>query len=230
MMRVIVSNIHPFELYKIFVSLRTHFTSLKFQYNNNHIKLKYENFYKTKNYLHFEKLSHKWSKEFAEEVFISNFLHDYKTSIHTITSSTALAIHEQWAMRIRRIDSIFHSDLYKIFKSQGLKDTDGLKELLEQKREAKGVKKASLDTLHKVEFESTDHGFVGYLIHNISPETICILNKMYNELYCINFLKDWYTWKIEPRALILKTFKYRTFIDTQKVMKLPKIKEFKSLI
>lgn len=224
-----MSKSHPFELYKMFVGLRTHFTSLKFEYGFNNTRLKYDNFYNSKNHLVFEKLSRRWEFKKAEEIFIANFIHRDTLSIHTITNTDSVQTHHEWIDRIKKIDNIFFTEIQKLYRHYNWCSTDKLKIALEQKYTT-NIEHAMMTDIINIPFRDSTKDFSIYLIKTLSPESLCILNIMYSNKYGLNFLKTWYENKHDMKAYCLKILKYKTFININGVKGLKKIKEFQSII
>jgi len=228
-----MSAIHPFDLYKMFISLRIHFTSLKFIYNYNKLNIKYENFYRTKNYIYYEKLSKKMSKENAEKLFISNFLKDTNTSIHIIPTSLAEENKNNWQYRLKNIDKIFQNDVKNILKEFNIKNIRELYYKLND-IEFEEVKNVISSVSEINTTPMTTKSFYSSIIYSCNPETILLLNEMYFLKYKFEFLKKCIEKKIEPKKEFLKIFKYNYFIDARTVMsnptKFPNINNFYSNI
>jgi len=213
-----MSAIHPFDLYKMFISLRTHFNSIKFVYNHNIINLKYENFYRSKNHIYYEKYASKLSKEDAEKIFISNFVKNIDTSIHMITPTIRNDVTKEWINRLKTIDSLFENDVKRLFKEYKIKTThDFYYKLTDIETINKSDNKvSSIDDITKA--PTTVNHFYTDLIFNYSPEVIVVLNHLYYKKYTFDFLRECLDKKIEPKKEFIKLYKYNRFIDVESLI------------
>lgn len=225
-----MSNIHPFELYKQFISMRTHFSTLKFIYGFNNLKLKYENFYRTRNHIQFEKYSKKWSTEHAEELFIANLLIDNKMSIHKFDTKVAEENVIEWKTRLKNIDSLFYKDMKKLISYLDIDDFKLLIQMLKNIEKQEDVT-VDIDNILNIKIEMKKEGIHNYIIKNLNPETVIILNQIILQKYDFDFMKECIKMKIEPKNEFLKIYKYSNFIDILSVIqKRRKINEFYKMI
>lgn len=220
-----MSNIHPFELYKMFISIRTHFTTLKFVYNYNMINVKYENFYKTRNHTYFETLSNKFSREHAEKRFVSNFVDNIDTSIHMIGGTESYNKMKLWQERIMNIDSVFEKNVNKLFNYYDIRNTHDfyMKMLDVLNYEKPNNKIESISDIKKKPLNADN--FYSDIVFNYAPEVLIILNHLYYKKYDFDFIRACIDKKIEPVREYIKLYKYNYFIDADTLIKKKKYKK-----
>jgi len=212
-----VVGIHPFELYKLFVEIRTHFSTEKFIYGINKVGVKYDNFYNTKNYIHFEKMSNKISKVDAEKLFVSNFIKNPKVSIHEMEGSMAKKIKTDWIYRLQNIDYMFESEIRKVIKHMKYKKSIDLYNDLSDIK-IYDSKDNHVDDVSDLLFNKTNKQdeelLFNYLLRIVTPETLVILNDIYKIKHGLDFLYIGFEKSVEPKGSVLASYKYSSFINT----------------
>ena len=208
-----MSNIHPFELYKKFIGIRTHFTKPKFYYGSILKNLSYGQFSRSKNYPIYLDLSKKWSSELSSEIFVSNLLKDIKTSPHTLNSMQAVNIKNEWLKRIHNIDKIFTKDFKLLMNNNDIRDFDELKYIMKNVPMKKQKKANSVSVVLDICDNDDVDLFYSSLVYDISPESSLILNEIIHEKYGFNCLKNCYDNGLQPSSTYLKIYKYSRFMD-----------------
>jgi len=218
-----MASIHPFELYKLYLSIKTHFVKPNFIFGYNTLSnIRYGNFYNTKNHIRFEKLSKKWSKELAEEMFVSNFIINPNAHIHEIDNPFSIEIRQEWLDRLYKIDTIFLKNFKRFMKKSKIKTFDVLKTKMMNPPRMTKKSVNNIADISKVKIDIVDE-FYSNFINILSPESAVILNELYNKKYSYNFLRKCYENNMEPSTTYLKLYKYSHFIDVDTAMSKYKI-------
>lgn len=194
-------------------TIRLHFTQLKFNYyTSTASNIKYANFYNTKNHLVYEKLSHQWSKELAEELFVSNFLFDTSKQIHSLDSVNALDIRSDWLKRLHTIPFNLKKDIKYLMDAHEIDDFIGLLHKMEYAPPVNTKRIINQSDVSSAPFRDVDKFYV-HFVTRITPESTVVLNALYKKKYHFDFLRRCIDSKIDPVSLFIKRYKYLEFLD-----------------
>lgn len=100
---------YPFEVYQIYVALKTHFSRRTYDYfeYQGSIKVSREKFMERNDVYFFEKLSKKYKAEEVEEYFVSNFL--VNSNFHIIQMNEKNYM--DWKRKMQSITYLFGQDI-----------------------------------------------------------------------------------------------------------------------
>lgn len=213
-----MSSIHPFNLYKLFLSIKLHMSTEKFIHNKSILnKIKYENFYNTNTHTRFEILSKKVSLESSEELFVANIINDPTCNIHNIDSIDGLDVTHQWIKRIKNIGIMFKREFKKFIKEFNINNFDDLYNRMLNVPINISTKIKNINNITNIPFNDKNL-FYSYFVSKLSPESAVILNYIYNKKYNINMLKQGIINKLEPKTSFMKLYKYEHFLDMDKII------------
>lgn len=187
-----------FDVYSIYLGVKTHFTSKKYDYfrYEGRTRTSEEKFNKRNDRYFFEKLSKKFTKEEIEQYFVSNFLVNSNFYIKEMEDSNYV----EWKKRTQSISYLFTQDLENV-----LMRSNDLNEALQCKR-------GQHSTLLKT-----------YFAGNVMIETLVLLNRVtgfidrYDQV-----MKDDVIW--EQTSTRLKKYDPFVKVDPSKVKQLVKQK------
>ena len=123
----IMTKVTPFETYKAFIALKTHFCKDGYDYiqhRSQRIKAKPESFYKRKDRHYFERLSRQYKDDEIVNLFVSNFATDedpetvYMANIVKYGERT----YKSWQKKIQSLSYTFKQDSHKLFDDQKIDD------------------------------------------------------------------------------------------------------------
>ncbi len=158
---------NAYEVYKMYVALKLHFTSDTYDYFkfNGKVKVTESKFNVRKDRYFFQKLCNKYDRDKVRDYFVSNFVYDTNTWVGSITRDRGEEIYSSWK---RKIDSIS----YLV--------SNEVDELLNEV--------SSFDEIFEV--KSGQHPIIlkRYLAKKVSIETMIILDEMIH--YTKNFDKQ----------------------------------------
>lgn len=152
---------HGFDTYKMYIALKTHFSSDSYDYikYNRKTNAKLESFLKRKDRFYFGRLENKYKDE-VENYLISNFICDPKGWVGNFNEDN----YKEWQRRKESLHYSFQEDITRIVdSSNGGTILDAFT--------CKGGK-------HPVALKN-------YLGKLVSIDTMCIMNKL------INYVSDW---------------------------------------
>lgn len=152
---------HGFDTYKMYIALKTHFSSDSYDYikYNRKTNAKLESFLKRKDRFYFGRLENKYKDE-VENYLISNFICDPKGWVGNFNEDN----YKEWQRRKESLHYSFQEDITRIVDS-----SDGGTIL--DAFTCKGGK-------HPIALKN----YLGMLV---SIDTMCIMNKL------INYVSDW---------------------------------------
>lgn len=182
----------PYSLYLTYISLKNHFTTIKYDFHKYQGKVKqtYENFAKRKDFITFSKLAGMIEKEEILPFLVAQFVENQHITPAKILEQPIKAqkAYERWLERLDSVERTYKQDL----KTLAQKTNGSWRELLKQ--------------------ENTDYPFLFKLVSSkqISPETYCLLDGLFHqtEMGYQGLDKDSLF-----KALNLKYRKYRKFLD-----------------
>jgi len=213
-----MSSIHPFNLYKLFLSIKLHMGTEKFIHNKTILNnIKYSNFYNTKNHTRFEILSKKESLESSEELFVANIINDPTCNIHNIDSIDGLNVRHQWIKRIKNIGIIFKKEFKEFINEFNINNFDDLYFKMLNVPKNILTKINNISNIINIPFNEKNL-FYTYFVSKLSPESAVILNYIYKKKYKINMLKQGIENKLEPKISFIKLYKYEHFLDMDKII------------
>lgn len=184
-----------FEVYKLYLSIKLHFTSDSYNYFtfNGKTRTTLQSFEKRRDKYFFKKLATKFSHEELIHYFVAHFVQNEDTWIGDISKITNSSIYLEWVKKIQSMSFVFSNDV-----DQLLKDVE-FEQIFE-------VTSTHPPLLKK------------YLSKSISLETLVIFNKL------LNFVKDFDKTIADPIVwpeLKRKVLKYEPFLLVDK----PKYKQ-----
>jgi len=177
-----------FEAYKMYISLKLHFTSETYDYVkfNGKSRTTVKSFEKRSDKYFFEKLGKKFSSEALLEYFIANFILDKYSWIGEIVSVNGDRNHTEWKKRIESLHYTFKCDVDFL-----LSEVDSFDDLFR------------VDITHPPLLKY-------YLGSKITLETFVILNKLLNFIPQFDkSINEPLVWKDVRKTLI----KYSSFLD-----------------
>lgn len=218
-----MSAIHPYDLYKMNMSVRLHFTNMKFDYYTSSTpNIRYSNFYNTKNHINYMSLSKRWSKEFAEEIFVSNLLKDTSVQIYQLDGVTASTIRSEWLKRLHNIPFNFNNDVKILCERNNINDFEEMKDKMENIPKGKQKLKSGGSVTNIV--LNRGDSFYSDFVSKISPESSVIINSIFYRKYHFNFLLNAINNKFDYNSRYLVIYKYTSFLDIDYLLK-----EYKSI-
>jgi hypothetical protein len=179
----------PFDVYKTYVSLKSHFTKEKYDYHKycGKTRVQLNTFYKRKDRYWFERLSRQKNDQQVVDFFVSNFvLCDDPQSLwigEIIREGEDRYLN--WCKRQQSLSYTFKSEIESIFN------------------------KDNFDKMFKLETNKHPQIIKEYLQNNISLETLVILNKI------LNFSSSFDKKLLDPvwEIISLKIKKYSQFLN-----------------
>ena len=184
-----------FEVYKLYLAIKLHFTSDSYNYFtfNGKTRTTLQSFEKRRDKYFFKKLATKFSHEELIQYFVAHFVQNEDTWIGDISKVTNSSVYLEWVKKIQSMSFVFSNDV-----DQLLKDIE-FEQIFE-------VTSTHPPLLKK------------YLSKSISLETLVIFNKL------LNFVKDFDKTIADPIVwpeLKRKVLKYEPFLLVDK----PKYKQ-----
>lgn len=179
-----------FEVYKLYLALKLHFTTDTYNYFtfNGKSRASIQSFEKRKDKYFFKKLSTKFDDEELIQYFVSHFVHDENTWIGNITVIGNSSVFSDWKKKIQGMSYLFQQDVDTLLKQNTFED------------------------VFKV--VSTHPPLITqYLGKSITLETMVILNQL------VNYVKDFDKTITEPLVwpeLKRKVVKYEPFLSIDK--------------
>lgn len=179
----------PFECYKVYLSIKNHFTKNNYDYHKycGKTKASLESFYKRKDRFFYEKLSRQKNDKEIESFFVSNFVsyEDPQSLWIGEIQRNGENNYINWSKKIQSLSYVFREEIETIFNK------DNFDEMfkIEQNRHPKIIKE--------------------YLTGNISLESLLILDKIFG-------FKNKYDKKLfDPvwELLSMKIKKYSPFLN-----------------
>lgn len=184
----------PFEVYKIYMSLKLHFTTKDYDITKakSAVRCKRETFAKRKDIFLFRKLAKKYDFRTLVDYFVANFVAGH----NGVFDGESDAIYNSWKSRQEKLGYQFSQDINLIIRESEEQNIDPL---------------ISTDGQHPLFFKL-------YLGNKISIETVIILDKLFDVVYNNLSLSEDFLWK----DFSLLVTKYRKFIriDRDKYRKL----------
>jgi len=180
----------PFDCYKEYVAIKTHFHAEKFDYfKHRKRKVSYETFKKRKDHFFFVKLAKNFKDDEIIKFFVANFVNDENMWIGDALDTQAEVCYTNWNKRVQSMGYVFGNEIDKILEEgdfeQWFKVDKGQHPLLMRLTIAK----------------------------YISMETFSILNLI------LNFIPDWdkqITEKFVWPQFRNKILKYTPFLEVDK--------------
>ena len=179
-----------FEVYKLYLAIKLHFTSDSYNYFtfNGKSRASLQSFEKRKDKYFFKKLGTKFNDQELIQYFVSHFVNDENVWIGNITVVGNSTIFSEWQRKIQSMRHIFEQDVDTL-----LKDTE-------------------FEKLFKV-VATHPPLITKYLAKSITLETLVILNQL------ISYVKDFDKSISEPVVwpdLKRKVVKYQPFLSIDK--------------
>jgi hypothetical protein len=150
-----------FEVYKLYLAIKLHFTSDKYNFFtfNGKTRTTLESFEKRKDKYFFKKLSTKFSHEELIQYFVAHFVQNNDTWIGDISRTQNSTIYSDWIKKIQSMSFVFSNDVDCLLKDHDFED------IFKSKSTHPPIIKK-------------------YLSKSISLETLVILNQL------VSFVKD----------------------------------------
>lgn len=179
---------NAYEVYKMYVALKLHFTSDTYDYFkfNGKVKTTESKFNVRRDKYFFQKLCNKYDGDRVRDYFVSNFVYDVNTWVGSITKQQGEEIYSQWRRKIDSISYLVSSEVDDL-----LNEVNTFDELFEVK-----------NGQHPIILKR-------YLAKKVSIETMIILDEMIG--YVKNFDKqiaEQIFWPSIKKMMI----KYRPFL------------------
>ena len=228
-----MSQIHPFEVYKMFLKMRNHFTKMKFSYQNTNMpNMKYGDFIYNKHYKFYMELSSK-EEDYIEKLFLANFVKNSRTQIFDIVTSSGTEILKDFRKRIDTIGELFVNDLKYILHKLHCSDfTEMCLALINYKNSSSKIKVDNIYQVFDIDFKKVEKDDFFYnMIEKCAPESLVILNEIIFKKYHIEFLMNAINNEIEPEEDLIKIYKYQPFVNVDFLInKHRKIQQFNQII
>jgi hypothetical protein len=116
----------PFECYKLYLSLKNHFTKNNYDYHKycGKTKASLESFYKRKDRFFYEKLSRQKTDKEIETFFVSNFVScsDPQSLWIGEIIRNGEEKHKEWSKKIQSLSYLFKEEIESIFSGQNFDD------------------------------------------------------------------------------------------------------------
>jgi len=182
----------PFEVYRLYLALKLHFTTKKYDITKTRgaVKAKEATFLKRKDLTSMRKLARDYSKKEIIDLLVANFVSGDKWG--GMFDSQSAEVYKEWKARKAKIEYTFEQDIAKIE--------------LEMEKENISNPFVSEDGYHPLVFRL-------YFGRLISIETIVLLDKMFN--YATMETDD-----IFLQDVTMLVTKYRPFVKLTDKMKL----------
>jgi len=106
-----------FEVFKIYLAVKLHFTTDSYDYHKyeGKVNCKLETFTKRNDRYFFHKLSTRYNKDDILGFFVSNFLTDSNKWVKSLTEQDGKDVYTDWKKRNESFDYYFRSDCVSIF-------------------------------------------------------------------------------------------------------------------
>jgi len=208
---------HPFEFYKLFLNVKTHFKGLNFIYGENTLSnVKVSSFENNTYYTSFLKVQKKLKDPL--EVFVSNLLKKPELSIPQFLSYDVQREHKDWLGRIKNIDKLLIQDLEEIIFPD-IKNFKELKiKLFSEPVRDKVTKTNDMFSIIDDGFHTEEPFILDEWIQDCYPETITVLDEIFFQKYGISFLKKIAKPKFKPHEHFIRLHKYRFFLDWDNIL------------
>jgi hypothetical protein len=177
----------PFEVYRLYMALKLHFTTKEYDVTKTKgaVKSSQSAFMKRRDVFLFRKLAHKFKKHEVINYFVANFASGDKNG--GLFSAESFEIYEKWIVRQDKLSYMF---------------TDDISRLLLESEKLKQEPLISYNNQHPIAIRM-------YLGGKISLETLIILDKLLDFRYTLNTdLTNDFIWN----DLSLLIEKYRPFV------------------
>jgi len=189
----------PFDVYRLYVSLKLHFKSARYHYSEHSLlKTKPDTFFKRNDRFFFEKLAKKYKNTEIRDLFVSIFMVNENTWVGTFLDSSMEEIYLDWKKRTESLEYTFKQDV------------QSLCDILE-------TQNIEFDDLFVVPTDGTYPKIVTLLMQKkICPETYVILDNllMFGSGYLRAFEHD-----VVWNQMMLKYAKYSVFLDVESQLK-----------
>lgn len=108
-------KMEPFDCYKEYVAIKTHFHAEKFDYfKHKKRKVSYETFKKRNDHYLFIKLAKNFKDEEIVKFFVANFIDDENMWIGDALDTQAEVCYTNWNKRIQSMSYVFSNDIEKL--------------------------------------------------------------------------------------------------------------------
>tara|TARA_Y100001936_G_scaffold252325_1_gene311507 strand:- start:1181 stop:1780 length:600 start_codon:yes stop_codon:yes gene_type:complete len=119
--------VNPFETYKTFIGMKSHFIREKYdyaRYGNKLSKLTVQGFYKRRDRQFFERMSRKYNDQEIQDFFIANFATDEDPSTVYMPNiiKNGDKTYTDWKKRIQSLTYTFIEESHKLFDNQKVDD------------------------------------------------------------------------------------------------------------
>ena len=116
----------PFDSYKIYLSLKNHFTKSNYDYHKycGKTRASVQSFYKRKDRFWFEKISRQKSEKEVEQFFVANFVScpDPESLWIGEMIREGEVRYQEWQKRIQSLSYVFKEEVASIFNSKNLEE------------------------------------------------------------------------------------------------------------
>lgn len=148
----------PFDCYKLYLSLKNHFTKNNYDYHKycGKTRASLESFYKRKDRFFYEKLSRQKSDKEIENFFVSNFVScsDPQSLWIGEIQKQGETKYKEWSKKIQSLSYLFKEEIESLFN------------------------KENFDEMFKIENNRHPKILKEHLMGNVSLETMLILDKI----------------------------------------------------
>lgn len=184
-----------FEVYKLYLAIKLHFTSDSYNYFtfNGKTRTTLQSFEKRRDKYFFKKLATKFNQDELIQYFVAHFVQNGDTWIGDISKIENASIYLNWLKKIQSMSFVFSADLDVLLRDNSFEDL------------------FKITTTHPPIIKK-------YLSNSINLETLVILNQL------LNFIKDFDKSIIDPIVwpdIKRKVVKYEPFLSLDK----PKYKQ-----
>jgi len=179
-----------FEVYRLYLSIKLHFTKEDFDFFlcNGKARASVQSFEKRKDCYFFKKLATKFSRDELIQYFVANFIDNEHTWIGSISKIENSKVYPTWKKRIQSMSFIFESEIIELLNEHSFEDI------------------FTVTGTHPPLITK-------YMSGRVSLETLVILNKL------LNYIPDFNKKITEPIIwpdLKRKVVKYEPFISIER--------------
>ena len=112
-------KMEPFDCYKEYVAIKTHFRTEKFDYfKGRNRKVSYETFKKRNDQFFFVRLSKNYKDDEIAKFFVANFIDDENLWIGEALDPQAELRYKDWQKRIQALTYFFNEDIEKLLEKR----------------------------------------------------------------------------------------------------------------
>lgn len=223
-----MSNMHPFEVYRLHIGFRLHYTTTFNFLNSSSLNLKYGQFESSQQSIQYEAISKQHSQEDIEDLFISNLFVNPDFHISHFVMKNSVKIKNDWLKRLSSVSQLFQSNICKMLDMYEIDNNSQLYQLLYESKNKKKETK-HVDHIYQIIQDEVPFNYsVGNAFHKsygmFDAEFISLLDYILNSRWNQSFLKKHYD---ETKNLTsLRYYKYRLILPCEDFCNYKPIKSF----